>query len=156
MDNDQFILTADPAPTVRALQGRSQRKQLAYRFRNIAYDAVEVFMKRWIAHRSKLPSKAQAVLGVPTVPAAVRVLRPSLQPMMRVLGLTRPRDFLAAYARTGEHSWNWDHRFPLRCVDGFNTSEIKQGRHIYNLRPRLAARNKARKFEAPATHPELF
>ena len=153
---ETFQLTSDPAPKTRTVEGRHQRRQCAYQFRNRAYDGIEQFMRCWKMHRPTLPPKARDTLEIPTTAAALRILRPALQRMMQVLGIKRPRVFLAMYGRIGERAWSWDHQFPLRAANAFDSEDVQACRHIRNLRPRLAARNKRRAYEPPIAHPELF
>ena len=113
-------------------------------------------MRCWKMHRATLPPKARGTLGITTTAAALRILRPALQGMMQVLGIKRPRVFLALYGRTGERSWSWDHATPLRAANAFDSEDVRACRHIHNLRPRIASRNKRHKFEPPLDCDELF
>ena len=146
-----FNLSADPAPTRRTIAGRRQRQTLAYKIRNRSYDILERLAKNWRAHRNQLPAAVAAILGVGTVAEFLWWHRSEFREIMRRLNLRTVRQLLTRYARTGRESWQFDHREPLRFTNG----DSEQRNHHSNVRPRIAAANKARRYEAPTDHTEL-
>ncbi len=156
--NLNFQLSPAAAPTARAVAGRRQRhgKQgLAYQVRDGFYNVQERLMIRWRARRNTLPKRTSATLGVPTVAAFLWCHRAQFRGIMQALGSKTARALLARYGRNGLDSWNFDHRAPIRHVDHFRAGDIARKFSHWNLRPRIADRNKARKYEPPADHAEL-
>lgn len=151
-----FRLKATPAPKRRTIRGRKERKTRAYSVRNKSYDRTESLMKHWRAHKNALPPFTAAVLGVRTVAAFVWRHRHEFRAIMRQLEVKTARELLACYGRTGEKRWQLDHRSPIRFADHFNAADVAANFHHWNLRPRIACRNKRRKFEPPLDCDEFF
>ena len=138
----------EPCP---GIAGRRERRTLAYKIRNRGYDALESLARHWRAHRNQLPAAVAGILGIATVAEYVWWHRPQFHQIMRRLNLRTVRQLLTRYARNGSQFWQFDHHKPLR----YASTDSAERYHHRNVRPRIAADNKARKHEAPTDHTEL-